>query len=67
MNPPTIDADALFAILKPEVEKLCYNAPLFGEITLKATIHQGNIAKISTGIEISCKIDPRLLNREGRK
>ena len=51
MSAPTVNADALAAVLKPELEKLCHNAPLFGKITLTADLHDGDIGRVTLGIE----------------
>jgi hypothetical protein len=59
MSAPTVYADALFAGLMPELEKLCKNAPLFGKITFAADIHDGDIGRVSVAIETSRKIASR--------
>ena len=59
MSALTANADALIAVLKPELEKLCRNAPTFGEISLTASIHDGDVARISLGIETARKVAPR--------
>lgn len=56
MSALTVDTDALISVLLPELKKLCLNAPQFGEITLRATIHDGAIGRVSFGIETTRKI-----------
>lgn len=56
---PTVSTDALIITLLPELEKLCRNAPLFGSISFRAEIHDGDVGRISIGIETSRKIAPR--------
>jgi hypothetical protein len=59
MSAPTVNADALLAVLLPELEKLCRNAPQFGTITLHADIHDWDAGRVAAAIEISRKIAPR--------
>ena len=59
MSAQTVNPDALFAVLKPELEKLCRNAPLFGELTLRASVHDGDVGRVTLGIETARKITPR--------
>jgi hypothetical protein len=59
MSAQTVNTDALVAVLLPELRKLCANAPLFGEITLRASIHDNDIGRISLGIETSRRIASR--------
>jgi hypothetical protein len=66
MSAQTVNADALMAVLKPELERLCRNAPQFGEITLKASIHDGDCGRISLGIETARKIMPHATREGGR-
>jgi hypothetical protein len=66
MSAPTVNADALIAVLKPELEKLCRNAPLFGDLVLRASMHDGEIGRIVLGIETARKIPPRAI-REGSR
>lgn len=56
MSAPIVNEDALFAVLKPELEKLCKNSPRFGALTLRAEIHYGAVGNVSLGIETTCKI-----------
>jgi len=62
----TVNTDALFAVLKPELEKLCHDAPLFGDVILRASIHDGDIGRIILGIESARKIAPRLFREGGQ-
>jgi hypothetical protein len=55
----TPDADTLFRLLEPELKKLCRNAAPFCELTLKATLHDGDVGRIALGIETSRKVTPR--------
>jgi len=64
MSAQTLNADALFIVLKPELEKLCRSAPLFGDLILRASIHDGDVGRIVLGIETARKIAPRS-SREG--
>lgn len=64
MSAPTVNTDALIAVLRPELEKLCRNAPQYGTITLKAELHDFGIGRIIIGIETGRKIAPRT-QREG--
>jgi hypothetical protein len=66
MSAQTVNPDALMAVLKPELEKLCRNAPLFGDLVLRASLHEGDIGRIVLGIETARKIAPRS-TREGSK
>jgi len=66
MSALTANADALMAVLKPELERLCRNAPPFGEITLKASIHDGDVGRVSLGIEEARSIAPRSGREGGR-
>ena len=66
MSAPNVNADALFAILKPELEKLCENAPQFGVITLRADIHDGDVGRTSFGIETTRKIASKAARGGGR-
>jgi len=66
MSALTANADALMAVLKPELERLCRNAPQFGEITLKASIHDGDIGRMSLGIETARKVAPHSAREGGR-
>ena len=65
MSAPTVNTDALIAVLKPELEKLCHNAPLFGKITLTADLHDGDIGRVTLGIETARKIPPRVMRTGG--
>jgi len=56
MITPTVSTDALLNVLRPELERLCRNAPLFGSISLRAEIHDGDVGRIAVGIEASRKI-----------
>jgi hypothetical protein len=58
MSALTANADALMAVLKPELERLCRNAPQFGEISLTASIHDFDVGRVSLGIETARKIVP---------
>jgi hypothetical protein len=56
MDAPTVKSDVLFAVLKPEKVKLCQNAPQFGELILKVNIHDGNVSRVTLGIETARRI-----------
>ena len=66
MSAPTVNADALFAVLKPELDKLCRNAPLFGDLVLRASMHDGEVGRIVLGIETARKIPARAIREGGR-
>lgn len=59
MSTPTVNADALLALLQPELERLCKSAPRFGVISIQATIHDGDVGRVSLGVEIARSITPR--------
>jgi hypothetical protein len=59
MSAQTVNTDALIAVLRPELERLCRNAPFFGSISLKADIHDGDIGRVALALETSRKIAPR--------
>jgi hypothetical protein len=46
----------LFNILKPYMLKLVQDAPSYGEITIKAVLHDNDIQRVSLGAEVSRKI-----------
>ena len=60
MGAPTVNTDALIAVLRPELEKLCKNSPQFGVLILRADIHDGDVGRITLGIETARRISPRL-------
>jgi hypothetical protein len=62
MRSPICNQDYLVSVIKPELERLCLDAPAFGELILRATLVDGDISRISLGIETSRRIAPR----EGR-
>ena len=64
MSAQTDRTDALMAVLVPEVRKLAENAPAFGELVLRANVHDYDIGRISLGIETSRRIGNRS-NRGG--
>lgn len=59
----TANADAkaarLMEVLKPHLLQLLRDAPEYGEISLAATIHDGDIGRIRLGAEISRAVAPR--------
>ena len=64
MSAQTDRTDALMAVLIPEVRRLAENVPAFGELVLRANIHDYDVGRISLGIETSRRIAPRS-NRGG--
>ncbi len=66
MSAHTVNADALFAVLKPELEKLCRDAPQYGDLILRASIHDGDVGRITLGIETALKITPRAIRNGGQ-
>lgn len=66
MSAPTVNTDALIAVLRPELEKLCRNAPQFGKITLTADLHDGDVGRVSLGIESARRIAPRAVRAGGQ-
>ncbi|GAB6276037.1 MAG: hypothetical protein SAMD01599839_05770 [Rectinema sp.] len=67
MSALTANADALMAVLQPELERLCKNAPQFGVLTLRADIHDGDVGRVSLGIETARKIAPRTAREGGQQ
>lgn len=59
MSALTANAEALMSVLLPELKKLCINAPQFGEIFLRAKIHDGDVGLVSTAVEFTRKISPK--------
>lgn len=59
MSAPTVNPDALETVLLPELKKLCRNAPEFGELILRASVHDGDIGRVTLGIETARKIAGR--------
>lgn len=59
MSAQTDRTDALMSVLIPEVRKLAENAPAFGELVLRANIHDFDVGRISLGIETSRRIGNR--------
>ena len=61
MPAPTVDADAdrLFDLLAPELRKLCNNFSPFCDLTLIATLHDSELARVALGITTSRKVSPR--------
>lgn len=59
MSAQTVDADALEAALLPELRKLCRNAPEYGELVLRASLHDGDVGRVTLGIETARKIAGR--------
>jgi hypothetical protein len=61
---PTATADAkadrLLEIIKPYLLQLLRDAPDFGEITLGANIHDGDIGQVSLSAKILRKVAPRV-------
>ena len=63
MPAPTVTTDEkanrLFDILKPYLLALCKDAPGFGEISISATLHDGDIGRVRIGAEVSRTVAPR--------
>lgn len=59
----TVQADAkaarLFEILKPYLMQLLRDAPDYGEISLGAAIHDGDIGRVKLAAEVSRVVAPR--------
>jgi len=66
MSAQAVQTDALMAVMIPEVRKLAENAPQFGELILRASIHDGDIGRVSLGIETSRRVCSRS-NRGGQE
>lgn len=64
MSAQTDRTDALMSVLIPEVRKLAENVPAFGELILRASVHDYDVGRISLGIETSRRIGSRS-NRGG--
>lgn len=56
-----VDANTarLFEILKPFILQLLRDCPPFGEISLAATLHDGDISRVRIGAEVSRVVSPR--------
>ena len=65
MSTLTVNADALLALLQPELEHLCKSAPRYGVISIQATIHDGDVGRVSLGVEIARNISPRVARKGG--
>jgi len=50
--------DQLVGILLPVVRQLCSQAPDYGEISISATLHDGEIVRINQGVSIGRRINP---------
>lgn len=70
MPAPTVTTDEkanrLFDILKPYLLELCKDAPGFGEISISATLHDGDIGRVRLGAEVSRAIAPHI-DRSGQR
>lgn len=64
MSALTNTTDALVKVLLPELERLCRNAPQYGQISLRADLHDFGVGRVILGIETSRRILPRA-QREG--
>jgi hypothetical protein len=58
---PTQDAKAarLLEILKPYLFQLLRDAPDFGEVSITAVIHDGDIGRVKLGAEVARAVAPR--------
>jgi hypothetical protein len=56
MTKPINNAEAIIAVLLPELEKLARNSPQYGELTMRVKISDYQVGTISLGIETSRKI-----------
>ena len=60
---PTVSTDAkvarLEAVLLPYLRQLLRDAPDYGEISISATIHDGDIGRVRLGAEVSRAVAPR--------
>jgi len=63
MSMPTVSTDAkteyLFNILKPYLLQLLHDVPAYGEISLKAVLHDNDIARVSLGAEVTRNVSTR--------
>lgn len=59
----TVNADAkvahLEAVLLPYLRQLLRDAPEFGEISLTAVLHGGDVGRVRLGAEVSRQVAPR--------
>jgi hypothetical protein len=59
----TANADAktarLLEVIRPYLVQLLRNAPDYGEISLAATLHDGDIGRVRLGAEVSRAVTPR--------
>ena len=58
MRVANVDAGKLMDALLPELEKLCKNAPRYGEVALRAVLADGKVGRICLGVEVLRKIEP---------
>ena len=63
MNTPTVKTDAkterLYNVLKPYLLQLLRDAPAYGEISLKAVMHDNDIGRVSLGAEVTRNVVDR--------
>jgi len=57
---PDDKASRIFEILKPYLLQLCKDAPRFGEISISATLHDGDVGRVKIGAEVSRAIQPHI-------
>jgi hypothetical protein len=64
---PTASADAkasrLLEVLRPYLLQLLRDAPDFGEVSLAATLHDGDIGRVRLGAEVARVVAPRAERR----
>lgn len=57
--PTDAKAARLEAVLLPYLRQLLHDAPDFGEISLAAILHDGDIGRVRLGAEVSRSVTPR--------
>lgn len=55
----TADAARLEAVLLPYLRQLLKDAPPYGEVSFTAVIHDGDVARVKLGAEVSRTVAPR--------
>lgn len=53
------NSERLLGLLLPYIRQLLQDAPDFGEISISASLHEGDIGRIRLGAEVSRCVAPR--------
>lgn len=57
MAEPTARAEAILTAIKAELDRLAPNAPEYGELSVRAIIHAGRVARVEVGAVVNRNID----------